>query len=52
MRLLSLVLMVCIAACATDRPFHERTVIDLTHAFDETTVYWPTSDGFKLQEGW
>ena len=51
MRLFSLVLMVCIAACATDRPFHERTVIDLTHGFDETTIYWPTSDGFELQEG-
>jgi kynurenine formamidase len=22
--------------------------VDLTHPFDETTVYWPTEDGFKL----
>jgi kynurenine formamidase len=22
--------------------------IDLTHAFDESTIYWPTEDGFKL----
>jgi kynurenine formamidase len=23
-------------------------VIDLTHPFDKTTIYWPTEDGFKL----
>jgi kynurenine formamidase len=23
-------------------------VLDLTHSFDETTIYWPTEDGFKL----
>src|SRR5215211_2075974 len=23
-------------------------VVDLTHAFDATTVYWPTAEGFKL----
>ena len=26
-------------------------VIDLTHTFDETTIYWPTEDGFKLLRG-
>jgi uncharacterized Ntn-hydrolase superfamily protein/kynurenine formamidase len=26
-------------------------VIDLTHPFDESTVYWPTEDGFDLQHG-
>jgi kynurenine formamidase len=25
--------------------------IDLTHRFDETTIYWPTEDGFKLLRG-
>ena len=49
MRLFSLLLMVSLAGCATHRPFHERTVIDLTHGFDETTVYWPTADGFELR---
>jgi len=24
-------------------------VVDLTHAFDETTIYWPTEDGFRLE---
>lgn len=23
-------------------------IVDLTHAFDENTIYWPTADGFKL----
>jgi kynurenine formamidase len=26
-------------------------VVDLTHSFDETTVYWPTEEGFKLIRG-
>jgi kynurenine formamidase len=25
--------------------------IDLTHTFDESTIYWPTEDGFKLLRG-
>jgi kynurenine formamidase len=25
--------------------------IDLTHSFDETTIYWPTEEGFKLLRG-
>jgi kynurenine formamidase len=25
--------------------------IDLTHSFDESTIYWPTEDGFKLLRG-
>ena len=24
-------------------------VVDLTHAFDESTVYWPTAEGFRLE---
>src|SRR5215212_8795370 len=24
-------------------------VVDLTHAFDANTVYWPTAQGFKLE---
>jgi kynurenine formamidase len=26
-------------------------MIDLTHTFDETTIYWPTEEGFKLMRG-
>jgi len=32
-----------------------RRVIDLTHAFDEQTIYWPTAGGFELRvdsKGW
>jgi kynurenine formamidase len=25
-----------------------RSMLDLTHAFDKTTIYWPTEEGFKL----
>jgi kynurenine formamidase len=37
------------AACAgSGRPPVAERVVDLTHAFDETTVYWPTGEGFRL----
>jgi kynurenine formamidase len=26
------------------------TVVDLTHAFDADTIYWPTADGFRLEQ--
>ncbi|HVA51751.1 MAG TPA: cyclase family protein [Pirellulales bacterium] len=26
-------------------------VVDLTHPFDEQTIYWPTEAGFRLQKG-
>ena len=26
-------------------------LIDLTHAFDATTIYWPTEQGFRLEAG-
>ena len=26
-------------------------VVDLTHAFDERTIYWPTEEGFVLERG-
>ena len=29
----------------------QGTIIDLTYSFDETTIYWPTADGFVLTEG-
>lgn len=27
----------------------EPRLVDLTHSFDETTIYWPTSEPFKLE---
>jgi kynurenine formamidase len=29
----------------------ENKLIDLTHTFDEATIYWPTEEGFKLLRG-
>ncbi len=29
-------------------PFPGGTLVDLTYAYDSTTVYWPTADGFEL----
>ena len=31
-----------------DAPFSNGTWIDLTHAFDEQTIYWPTAEPFRL----
>ena len=28
--------------------FDNMKMVDLTYAFDESTIYWPTADGFKL----
>lgn len=29
-------------------PFYAGTLIDLSHTYDEDTIYWPTEDGFQL----
>ena len=26
------------------------TLVDLSHAYDEQTVFWPTAEGFKLEK--
>lgn len=31
--------------------FENFQIIDLTHPFDENTIYWPTEEGFKLSVG-
>lgn len=52
MRILSALLVPLLAACRTTLPvpaaFPGGTVIDLTHPFDSTTVYWPTAAGFRI----
>jgi uncharacterized Ntn-hydrolase superfamily protein/kynurenine formamidase len=40
-----------LAGDAADVPLRLDHVVDLTHAFDESTVYWPTEEGFDLQHG-
>jgi len=47
-----------LVACSTPRPaagLADLRAIDLSHTFDEDTVYWPTAEGFRLQvdsKGW
>jgi len=38
-----------LAGCAHHSPFASRTFVDLTHAFDAETIYWPTAEGFELE---
>lgn len=38
-------------ACATAPDFPGGRVIDLGHAFDADTLYWPTEPGFVLERG-
>jgi len=48
-------MLLALAACAgaTDvrREADPRTLVDLTHAFDADTIYWPTEEGFVLERG-
>ena len=41
-------------ACSSpeNRPsaFPEGTLVDLSHVYDETTIFWPTSDRFRLEK--
>ena len=42
-------------ACAEPAVFPGGEIVDLTHSFDDDTIYWPTEDGFVLRElakGW
>ena len=34
---------------ATPGPALPETIVDLTHAFDADTIYWPTAEGFRLE---
>jgi kynurenine formamidase len=53
-RHLALLALVALCACTTaNAPFDLRNaeLVDLTHAFDERTLYWPTSpSSFELKE--
>ncbi len=60
-RLPFLILAICFAGCSDRAADHadvlnsalsEATFVDLTHAFDSSTVYWPTAaEGFVLERG-
>jgi kynurenine formamidase len=54
-----LLLMLCAAAACSGTPpttspppapFPAGTLVDLSHAYDDTTIYWPTSERFRLEK--
>lgn len=40
-----------VLACATLPAERRETLVDLTHAFDSETIFWPTEEGFVLERG-
>ncbi len=50
-RIIQLITLACLlfAGCAKQQGFPSGQWIDLTHNFSSDTVYWPTSDTFKLE---
>lgn len=38
-----------LSGCAGPPPVDRPTYIDLTHPFDEHTIFWPTEEGFSLE---
>lgn len=46
------ILVVLLAGCMRQGPaLWEGTIIDLSHPYDSTTIYWPTEQGFVLEHG-
>lgn len=48
------VLVLAALGCASERarapfPVDPNTVVDLTYAFDQHTIYWPTAESFELR---
>ena len=53
-RLLLCAVAIALAGCATSHATQtpaRRELVDLSHAFDATTIYWPTEEGFVLERG-
>jgi kynurenine formamidase len=46
-RLCAVLLPFLLAGCAARQPLGSGTVVDLTHAFDEKAIYWPTEPLFQ-----
>lgn len=50
LRALIFPLLFVLTACAERaRDFPGGEIVDLSHPYDERTVFWPTADGFKLE---
>ena len=50
MNLKYVVILLLIITAPTIKPqIGNMKIVDLTYAFDESTIYWPTAEGFKLE---
>ena len=47
--LLPLILLLGLSGCKGPPPVGQPSFIDLTHPFDEQTIFWPTEEGFALE---
>ena len=47
----ALLLLLACAGPEAGSPDSTRRIVDLSHAFDETSIYWPTEEGFVLERG-
>ncbi len=45
-----LVLVMAAAATAAAAAFPDGVIVDLSYAYDAETIFWPTEDGFKLEQ--
>lgn len=42
---------IVLAGCSTSSPtFPAGTLVDLSHSYDATTIFWPTAEGFALRK--
>ena len=48
---MSLFSMLLLIACTVRAPFPSGELVDLSYAFDEETIFWPTEEGFVLEQG-
>jgi len=44
-----IVLLVVFTNSTIKPQFDDMKIVDLTYAFEESTIYWPTAEGFKLK---
>ena len=51
-RICTVFFLACLGAALSSRALAEdRHVVDLSYAYDEATIFWPTEEGFVLERG-
>ncbi len=50
-QVLFVVIAVVTASCARQRESFSGKLVDLSYAYDSTTIYWPTEEGFRFEKG-